>query len=447
MIGATSILTFALLAATLAGAPPSAAQVAGRTFYVDCATGSDTAAGTTTATAWRTLDRVNRTALLPGDVVRLKRGCIFDGQRLVLAASGTSTAPITVTAYGSGTRPTIRNGLNQDVLVSGSWNVVEKLIVTHTPRQTTSCGQPLGIYYGVNIVAGAHDNVVRGNLVSGAQAGVHLATGSWGNHVVGNTITGNNVLDAFHTNPAADLGAWGVLVNGNDSEIAWNTFSNNRAVCANQGYKLMSNTVEIYGGSGNVVHHNRSTGERVFSELGGSSTHPAADNTFAYNEFASTLADARFVVTRGARDTLYGPVSRTTVVHNTVYATGPRSQGVVCILGCDPSILTMRGNVVWAEEKVIYADGAFAESADVVWNSTGTPFAQMPMPLSPTTAAADPQFTARWSGVLTLGPGSPAVDRVPDVPPAPFGATDVDLLHAAVPQGGARDAGSYEQLP
>jgi hypothetical protein len=444
-----------LVASLVAGASPSGAAsatatataTAARTFYVDCAAGSDTAAGTSTSTAWRTLDRVNRQALLPGDRVRLKRTCVFDGQRLLVTASGTSTAPITITAYGSGTRPTIRNGLNQDVLVSGSWVVVEYLILTHTPRQTTACGQPIGIYYGVNLVAGSHDVVVHDNLVSGAQAGVHLAEGSWGNHVVANTITGNNVLDAFHANPAQDLGAWGVLVNGDRSEVAWNTFRDNRAVCSNQGYKLMSNTVEVYGGVGNVVHHNRSTGERVFSELGGTAANPAGDTVFAYNEFVSTLADSRFVVTRGAQDTLYGPVTSTTVVHNTTYQTGPRSQGVVCILGCSPSVLTMQGNVVWAEEKSVYADAAFSESGDVFWNTAGAPFVQMPAPLSPTSVAADPRFTSRATGVLSLAAGSPAVDRVPEAAPLPFAAGDADLLHVPVPQGGARDAGSYEQLP
>jgi hypothetical protein len=110
--------------------------------------------------------------------------------------------------------------------------------------------------------------------------------------------------------------------------------------------------------------------------------------------FATSRPDARFIVTRGAGDASYGPVVSTQVLNNTTFETGPRSQGVVCDRGCSPTVLRVAGNILWAEEKSIYADAAFDLQANLVWNSTGTPFVQVPGSLAKITVAnpgfADP---------------------------------------------------------
>jgi hypothetical protein len=87
-------VTAAAVGAGLCASPAGAA-----TWYVSPA-GSDTAAGTTAA-PFRTLDRLNRVELRPGDVVRLQSGATFTGS-LVLNESGMPTAPITVTSSGPG---------------------------------------------------------------------------------------------------------------------------------------------------------------------------------------------------------------------------------------------------------------------------------------------------------------------------------------------------------
>ncbi|HEX8582332.1 MAG TPA: choice-of-anchor Q domain-containing protein, partial [Acidimicrobiales bacterium] len=228
-----------------------------------------------------------------------------------------------------------------------------------------------------------------------------------------------------------------VLVVSDDNDISWNQFVDNRAVCSNQGYRLMSNSVEIFEGKRNRIHHNRSVGDRVFSELGGSWEEKAADNVFAYNRFANDLADSRFVVTRGS-DESWGPVYRTTVVHNTTYLTGPRSQGVVCMSGCTPNILTMRWNLIWADEKVLYADGAFEASRNLFWSSDGDPFVQAPFAVP--AIVANPQFVDRWSATLTLSAGSPAIDAG-DVSTA----WGVALNGVPLYQGWATELGAYER--
>lgn len=77
-----------------------------RDFYLDAASGSDSAAGTSPASAWRSLDRAGQERLGPGDRLWLKRGSRFPGM-LDLAAVGAAGHPVTVGAYGDGTVPPV----------------------------------------------------------------------------------------------------------------------------------------------------------------------------------------------------------------------------------------------------------------------------------------------------------------------------------------------------
>ena len=76
------------------------------TYYVDNCNvlGNDANNGTSQATPWLTIGRVNSATLLPGDSVLLRRGCIWH-EKLLPPASGTADSPITFADYGSGTKP------------------------------------------------------------------------------------------------------------------------------------------------------------------------------------------------------------------------------------------------------------------------------------------------------------------------------------------------------
>jgi hypothetical protein len=91
---------FILLAMTMA------AVAHAETYYFDSQTGADDSSGTSPATAFRSLSRLAGLTLEPGDVVRLKRGCIFRG-RLVFQGNGAEGRPICLTAYGDGPKPEI----------------------------------------------------------------------------------------------------------------------------------------------------------------------------------------------------------------------------------------------------------------------------------------------------------------------------------------------------
>jgi hypothetical protein len=71
------------------------------TYYVDCRSGSDGAAGTSAETAWRTTAKVSATTFAPGDAVLFQRGTRCAGM-LWPKGSGEAGRPIRVGSYGAG---------------------------------------------------------------------------------------------------------------------------------------------------------------------------------------------------------------------------------------------------------------------------------------------------------------------------------------------------------
>ncbi len=94
-------------------------------FYVDCVAGDDTRAGTSPATAWKTMDKFNSSGanqMVPGSRAFFKRGCRFyktdvapmpadQAGILSVSRSGSSSNYIEYKAYGTGTAPVISGAI------------------------------------------------------------------------------------------------------------------------------------------------------------------------------------------------------------------------------------------------------------------------------------------------------------------------------------------------
>ena len=78
-------------------------------YFLDSANGKDKNAGTTPATPWQTLAKVNATTFQPGDRILLKAGGVWKGTLHPLG-SGKPAAPITLASYGEGAKPVIDGG-------------------------------------------------------------------------------------------------------------------------------------------------------------------------------------------------------------------------------------------------------------------------------------------------------------------------------------------------
>jgi Right handed beta helix region len=89
-----------------------ALPLAGTTYYIDTA-GDNQNSGTSAAEAWKDFTNVNKKTFQPGDSVLLKRGCIWNQERLTLNGSGSLGRFIVVGSYGTGNRPKIQQSGNQ----------------------------------------------------------------------------------------------------------------------------------------------------------------------------------------------------------------------------------------------------------------------------------------------------------------------------------------------
>ena len=74
-------------------------------YFINAETGSDESAGTSEATAWKSLRRVNETQFKPGDRVLFSCGQVWRGT--LQMQTGEAGRPITFASYGTGLKPRI----------------------------------------------------------------------------------------------------------------------------------------------------------------------------------------------------------------------------------------------------------------------------------------------------------------------------------------------------
>jgi hypothetical protein len=81
------------------------------TFYLDSEKGRDAASGMSDATAWQSLEQINRAELIPGDTVLFKRGGLWRGQ--LVPQSGSNGIRIAYGSFGSGDKPILQGSLTR----------------------------------------------------------------------------------------------------------------------------------------------------------------------------------------------------------------------------------------------------------------------------------------------------------------------------------------------
>lgn len=392
-----------------------------RAFHIDCAATGNDGDGLSAVHAFATLTRVAELELVPGDRILLRRGCSWRGP-LTLGWRGTQEWPIVIGSYGEGSLPTIHDALGNNVDVYGSHLIIENLAARTSPGTVPvdpACrDQPVGWRTGFTVQHEAHDITIRFSQASGHTAGIHVTRGARHNRIVNNELRDNTVM-SINTDDGGfdDSGAWGVVLNGTDNVVAYNRFSGNIAWCS-YDFGQEGASIEVYEGIRNLIHHNISIEDTTFSEIGGSDIRRAADNTYAFNVYSSSLPNSEFLVLRGAAGH-FGPTPGTRAFNNTVYLTNPsETQGVVCYSGCGPEVLELRNNLFWVEWKGLYADAPFAESHNLYWRTDGHPLLQFfgeGNAISPTSIVADPQFVDAANGDLRPTTASPAVGAGLDV--------------------------------
>jgi hypothetical protein len=412
---------------------PSPAYSSGATFYVDCAAGNDASDGMSVEHAWKSLRKANTAKLQAGGYLLLKRGCMWQGP-LLASWTGSADTPVTIGTYGDGEMPLIIGADPQGnvVKITGSYLVLQGLQATAAPPEGDArCDdQPVGWRVGFAFADGGH-NTVRDSKAFGLTVGAHLAGGTSHNRILNSRFEDNSVLSQNTRGGDDDSGAWGVLINGDDNEVAWNSFTGNRAKCSYDYGSGEGASIEIYGAQRNQIHHNFSVNDKTFTELGIGSAGESNHNTFAYNIYVNTIDDySEFFNLRGEGNKVY---------NNSGYQTGDSSRALVA--PGDRSTV-VKNNILWSDGSAAFASGPIAESHNIYWASDGRPEISFSgFDVSPTSRVENPRFEGAPSN-LHLRHDSPAVNAGTIEAVQAGYARDMD--HTPVPIEGAPDIGAYE---
>ncbi len=108
--------------------------------------GDDAATGTTSESAWKTIAKVNKQTLQPGDQILFQRGGTWINERLLITASGTKDKPIIIGAYGKGQAPVLSGAI--DISDPAAWRDDSQLgkNLWSTPVTGLEKNQPRQIY-------------------------------------------------------------------------------------------------------------------------------------------------------------------------------------------------------------------------------------------------------------------------------------------------------------
>lgn len=174
-----------------------------KAYYVS-PDGDDSASGTSPGDAWRTLARVEKTALVPGDRVFLRGGARFAGTVTINAReAGDAEQPVVVGSYGEG-RATIAPGDEPGISVRNTAGVEIRDLTLAGPGATETSQAGVNLYNDAD--GGRRRHVTVSDVeVSGFRVGV----------AVGSAVVGSGFRDVavrradLHGNRDAGLLTYG----------------------------------------------------------------------------------------------------------------------------------------------------------------------------------------------------------------------------------------------
>jgi hypothetical protein len=423
--------------------------VYGTTYYVDATNGNDSNNGTSQATAWKTISKVNSSGFIPGDNILFKRGEIWIEQ-LIIPSSGNSTDSITFGAYGSGDKPLIR-GIYAS---SKSYITIEHIKVKDYPDAEG----------GITIIDNSNyvtiDNCV---IENNSRNGIAFWCPNYGNGIVisNNIIQNNGSHDSWNS---------GIFVKGTSGSISGNTIYHNGYGDSQFGYShgiyidQGATDIEIYE---NIVHgNNKGHGIQIKSNAD-VYRNLVYDNHHAGVYFGENSNDD--IIGNIYSNILYGNMQgilemmkdggdiRLNIYNNSLYHNGDGSGWSAGIL-IEDSITSFiaRNNIIYPTNDGDTYDIVSQSNAEIDYNcvyrsnpgnfisyggsSRSLSYWQNTLGFDVHGINDDPEYNDPGNRDFTLQKTSPCIDTGTDV-----GLTQ-DFEGNSVPQGSAPDIGAYEYL-
>ena len=133
---------------SLVGANATAFHKISRTFYLDSEKGDDSQTGQSSATAWKTIQRLKQEKLVPGDTVLFRRGGLW--RESLKPVSGEPQRPVIYDAYGEGEKPVLQCSTERNFTCD--WRLCDKnLWETADAEPIQGAREPLTVDVG-NII-------------------------------------------------------------------------------------------------------------------------------------------------------------------------------------------------------------------------------------------------------------------------------------------------------
>jgi hypothetical protein len=259
-------------------------QVSAVSYYIDSVAGLDGNNGTSEATPYKNVSRINGMSFSLGTKIYLKCGSVWNGQQLKFGGSGTAAYPIIVDQYGVGVKPRINGdgltGQGVVYLYNQDYIEINNLEITNYPVLSPSTN-PNSIFF-----IGISDATRSGNPTGADRRGVMVALMDKGvcNHIYLKNLNIHHIKGQLGNGSAAVNGAipkrtggiyFAVLNEGSSSNSRFNdvlidgcainycentglSFDNEDAVFYPGGTELASWTARKYTNikvSNNVIHH------------------------------------------------------------------------------------------------------------------------------------------------------------------------------------------------
>ncbi|MFD2247911.1 T9SS type A sorting domain-containing protein [Pontibacter ruber] len=146
------------------------------TYYVS-ATGNDSNSGTSTATAWASIAKVNAMQFLPGDTILFEGGVMFPGSLYFGSnVKGTASKPIVISSYGTD-RAVISSGTSKGIMVYNSAGFKLKNLVFQGAGRTTNTTPGVEFYMDLPYSRLEYIAIENVEVYGYQQAGISI--GSW----------------------------------------------------------------------------------------------------------------------------------------------------------------------------------------------------------------------------------------------------------------------------